>query len=187
VIATRTWALGLILALLAAASWWLARQQGPAPLRIPAAAHTPDYWGEGIRALTLDAHGRPHQRLQATASRHFPDDGSTELERPRLLIYRPERPPWHIQAERGWVSQDGGLMLLRGQVRIDRAAAPGVRPVHLVTHDLSVRPRDEYAETDAPVRIESRADWITATGLKAWFHPAVRIKLLARVRGHYEE
>ena len=77
-------------------------------------------------------------------------------------------------------------MLLLGEVQIDREEAEDVRPVHLVTRDLRVQPKDEYAETDQPVRAESGASWVESTGLQAWLREPVRIKLLADVRGYYE-
>lgn len=177
---------GVVLLALAAGSWWLAQGLEEERELRPRPPHSPDYWIEGLTALTMDLQGRPRRRLSATAVRHFPDDESTELTGPEMLLLAPGKPPWRVRAERGWVSSDGALILLQGEVHIDREEGEGVRPLHLVTRDLRVRPKDEYAETDSPVRVRSGASRVESTGLQAWLREPVRIKLLADVRGHYQ-
>jgi len=175
----------LLLLVVAGASWWLAREQREAAPKVPRPPHTPDYWIEGLSARTMDLQGRPRRLLLADSLRHFPDDDSTELTAPRLQLLEPGRPPWRIRSELGWVSPDGELVLLQGKVNIERAGIDGNRPVHLVTRDLRVQPKQEYAETEQPVRVDSGPHWIESTGLQAWLRQPVRIKLLADVRGHY--
>jgi lipopolysaccharide export system protein LptC len=105
---------------------------------------------------------------------------------PELLVFEGDLPPWRIRSERGWVSPDGELVLLLGEVHIDREEGPTTQPVHLVTRDLRVQPKDEYAETDQPVRSESGPHWVESRGLQAWLRAPVRIKLLAEVRAYYQ-
>jgi len=182
----RTLILGTLLLILATAAWWLQQGIQEDPPRQPRQTHTPDYWVEDLSVRTMDAEGRPRRLLNAVSMRHFPDDDSTELTEPELLLLEPGRPPWRVRSELGWVSPDGELVLLQGEVHIDREAADGVRPVHLVTRDLRVQPKSEYAETEHPVRTESGPHWLESTGMQAWLREPVRIKLLANVRGHYE-
>lgn len=181
----RTLFIGLFLILLAIGSGWLnlrTREEPPQGLRPP---HLPDFWVEQLSALTMGADGRPAQRLAATSMRHYADDETTELTDPVLLVYEPNLPPWEIRSERGWMSADGELVLLQGEVHINRQVSDRSRSVHLVTRDLRVQPKEEYAETDQPVRAESGPHWVTARGLEAWLRAPVRIKLLAQVRGYY--
>ncbi len=177
---------GVVLLALAAGSWWLTQSLGEEPERHPRPPHTPDYWIEDFTALTMDEQGLPRRRLSAASMRHFPDDESTELTRPEMLLLAPGKPPWQVRAETGWVSSDGALILLQGEVHIDREEGEEVPPLHLVTRDLRVQPKDEYAETDSPVRANSGANSLESTGLQAWLREPVRIKLLADVRGYYE-
>lgn len=182
----RTLILGTILLGLAAGSWWLRQETQTVVEHKPRPPHTADYWVEQLNALTTDAQGRPRQRLMADAMRHYPDDDSTELDRPKLQLLEPGRPSWHIRSESGWVSPDAELILLQGEVQIDRAAAKDVLPVHLLTRDLRVQPKEEYAETDQSVRADSGRSWVNAEGMQAWLREPVRIKLLSQVRAHYE-
>ncbi len=178
--------LGALLLIIAGGSWWLSQTVQDEVERQPRPPHTPDYWIDGLSARTMDEQGRPRRLLQAQSMRHFPDDQSTELTRPELILLETEGPPWRIRSELGWVSSDGDLLLLQGEVHIERDAGGTVQPLHLVTRDLRVQPRDEYAETEQPVRTESGPHWVESTGLQAWLREPVRIKLLADVRGHYE-
>ncbi len=182
----RALVLGTLLLALAGGSWWLQQGVRDDVERQPHPPHTPDYWIDGLSARTMDEEGRPRRLLTAESMRHFPDDQSTELTRPVLMLLEADRPPWRIRSELGWVSSDGELVLLQGEVHIQREAAEGVRPLHLVTRDLRVQPKDEYAETEQFVRTDSGPNWLESTGLQAWLREPVRIKLLADVRGHYE-
>jgi len=134
----------------------------------------------------MDTTGAPHRRLSAPELRHYADDDSSELERPVLTVFNPSAPPWVIRSETGWVSADGEEVQMRGEVFIDRESAPTARPLHLQTRDLLVRPRQDYAETQQPVRAASGADWLTSeAGGQVWFGDSLLIKLAGRARALY--
>lgn len=177
--------LALVL-VLAGGTWWLSSWLQSREEDRREAGHAPDYYLETLKFTTMDAEGRPARRLRAERMVHYADDDSTELTAPRLTVFDAERPPWEIQAERGWVSGDGELVLLQGEVQIDREAAQGVRPVHIVTRDLRVQPEQSFAETDQAVEARSRGDRVRSDGMQIWFDGPVRIKLLSNVRGRYE-
>jgi lipopolysaccharide export system protein LptC len=182
----RTWLLGGLLCAVAAGSWWLKQQYAPEQEAKPRPPHTADYWVSGLTARTMDAAGQPRQILSADTLHHYPDDDSTELLKPRLLVLDPRRPPWQVSSQTGWVSPDGEVVLLRGAVHIDREAGENLLPVRIVTRDLRVQPKNEYAETDQAVVAESGPHRVESTGLQAWLRAPVRIKFLADVKGHYE-
>ena len=179
--------IGIVLALLAGLTWWLAGQQQRPAHRAsgPGDAREIDYYLRDLDFTTFSEQGQPARRLQAPELRHYPDDDTTELDRPRLVIYKDEGPPWRVRSETGWVSPDGERVHLRGEVVIEREAAPGVRPMHIVTRDVRVEPERDYAETDEPVTVTSREDRIDAVGMQAWLRDPGRIKFLSQVRGHY--
>jgi lipopolysaccharide export system protein LptC len=177
--------IGSVLLLWIAASGWLSHIEEK-PRQYQPQAHAPDYYLKNFTASTMGLDGRMEKQLSATRMEHFPDDDSTELERPLLSIHDAERPPWKIRSERGWVSGDKQLVLLQGRVHIDREEAPGIRPLHIVTHDLRVQPDDNYAETDAEAQATSHDDWLTSVGMQLWFARPIRVKLLSQVRGRYE-
>jgi len=183
---SRNLLIGSVLLLLILGSGWLSRTIEKEIEYPPAVQHTPDYYLNRFTADTMDENGKPDKRLSADKMVHFPDDDTTELSKPRMTIYDADRPPWKIRSETGWVSGDKELVLLQGKVNIDRSAAPGIRPMHIITSDLRVQPKNNYAETDADARANSRDDWIESTGMQIWFAEPIRVKLLAKVRGRYE-
>lgn len=187
-IGRRELVLALVLGAIGLLAWWLYQDAGP---RAPAPGpgeRRPDYIVDGVRAVTMDAAGRPERRLAAKQVRHFPDDGASELDAPRLIAYSDDgTPPWEVEADTGWITADADELLLEHNVVLERAAGPDSPPVRLTTSELLVLPETEYAETARYAEIESGADWITAVdGMRVWYGDAMRAKLFGRVRGRFE-
>ena len=178
--------LALILAGIGGAAWWYQSQQGPQAPPAALRPRLPDYTVDGFTGTTMDIAGRPARTLSARELRHYPSDDSSELDLPVLVVYTADGPPWNIRSETGWASGDGERILLRGEVLADREGATGLRPIHLRTSELLVRPRQDYAETAMPVRIDSNDDWLTSTGMQAWFGKTeLRANFLGRARGRF--
>ena len=173
------------LAGLAAATWWLQAEWHRQPARNPQ-AHTPDYFATGLEITAMDEAGKPRHRLKASKMMHYDDDDTTELESPDLTVYDPERPPWKVTAESGWVSPEGDEVLLQGEVIINRPESPKTRPLRIVTRDLRVFPDKDYAETDQHVEMFSRNHWMESVGAEVWFEEPIRIRFLSQVRGRHE-
>ncbi len=173
--------------MIAAATWWLAGNTED-ELRLadgPDGARSVDYYLRDLDFVTYSAQGDPARALKAPELRHYPDDDSTELDAPRLVVFKPGRPPWRVRSDSGWVSSNGELLRLQGRVLIERDAGEGVRPMRIVTRDLRVEPGRDYAETDEAVRVTSLNDRIDSVGMQAWLSDPGRIKFLSQVRGHY--
>lgn len=177
----------LVLIVLAAVSWQLARQSPPAtaPPPVTGGERLPDFYVKGLQLTTTDAEGRPTRQLSAGELRYFRQDGSTELSDAHLRLPNDQGAPWEIRAAAGEVLEDGGLVLLHGPVSIHREATGDTRPLHLETRDLRLHPDEGYAETGERVTVVSGPDRIEAVGLQAWLHPPVRIKFLAKVKARY--
>jgi lipopolysaccharide export system protein LptC len=174
----------LFLLSLGGVSFWLANLEQPPHSRPQ--LREPDYFLHDLKATALGRDGLPLRRLWAQELRHYPGDDSTEVTAPRLELYEADAPPWRLRADTAWLSGDGELLLLQGEVHIDRDGAAGVRPVQAVTHNLRVQPQERYAETDERVSLHSAASWVEATGMQAWLAGPLRLKLLSEARGRYE-
>lgn len=180
----------LVLAVAAAAalSWWLAPTPPAAeqtPTLAPGAAREIDYYIRGLDVTRMSEDGRPDHRLVADDLRHFVADDTAELDTPRMTVFQDGKPPWQITSDKAWVSADGTLVLLTGEVLIERSGNATERPVRILTRDLRVQPEQDYAETDEGVRVESEDDWIEAVGMQAWLRPPSRIKFLSQVTSLY--
>lgn len=168
-------------------SWWLSEStQDVRPiLANPNGTREIDYRIHGFEVTRMTPAGIPAHTLTADTLRHFTDDDTTELENPHLTVYQDAEPPWEIDAEQAWVSADRSIVLLTGEVIIDRAGGTKTPPTTIFTRDLRVQPQEDYAETDEAVRVETDVDWLDAVGMRAWLRPPSRIEFLSDVQGFY--
>src|SRR5512137_2187741 len=89
-----------LLALLAGLTLWIDRVvQPPQPKIDGSSRHDPDYILTNFNTLKTDQNGNPRHRLAATEMRHFPDDDTTELTRPRFTQYTANKPFTQIEGQ----------------------------------------------------------------------------------------
>ena len=184
------WSPVLLLAGLAALTWWLDAQVADTGARRDGnLRHDPDLIVEGVRVVELDERGAAVQRLQAERARHYPDDGTVEFDEPRFVITQPDRPRFTVEAAKGRVSGDRENAYFEGRVRATREsdAAPGTGdgssgPIRLATEYLHVIPKQDRAQTDRPVTIEEPRGIIHSDGL-VLDSESRTLELKANVRG----
>lgn len=176
--------LAMVLGLVAGASWWLAERASRDTIQLTDELRRPDYFLRNFTTRQYDDQGRIERILRANQLRHYPRDDSTELDQPQLTLMH-EQQQWQLSAQQGKVSRGGDLMLLEGEVQIERAAGDGLPPVSVATQDLLVYNKRRMAETGATTRIRSGNSWMEAEGMRLWFGEDARLKLLSKVRGEY--
>ncbi len=147
-----------------------------------------------FKRTDMDENGLPKAKLQAELMKHYPLDDSVELEVPVMQIYNEKHVmPWHVTGERGWLSGDGEKLLLYGKVYIWRNETPKsegdggelVKEIEMITTDLKILLKEEYAETPNFVMILRGQSKVTAIGMQVNFKNR-NLKLLKDVRGHYD-
>jgi len=177
----------IILALLAAITWWLTFMQQTEPeKKTSKASHKIDYFLKDFNARSMTVTGDLKQRIRSEHMQHFVDDDSTELTNPKITMYSVDKPDLNIQSDTGYISSDGELILLNGAVHIKRSALKGIAPLEIDTHNLRVQIPNDFAETDEFVTIKSAGNTIQGTGLRAHFREPINIKILEKVTGHHE-
>jgi len=176
--------LALTMAVIGTLAWWL-QQDDERPVPVESSKERrPDYSVDNFTAVTMDETGMPDRRLAAAELRHYADDDSKELERPRLTLYEDTGPPWVVRSESAWVSGDNNLIRLHGEVYIDREEGETTRAAHLKASEVLMKRDQRYARTDRPVRITSETDWMTSDkGAEIWLEEKLRANLLGPVRG----
>lgn len=147
-------------------------------------SHTPDYYLENFAFTAMDTTGAPEYRLIADLMQHFPDDDTVALTSPQMTFYRDAERPWHAQAETATVFDDGERIHLFGTVTMRQEVSPPELPVVVTTRDVRMRPREQYAETDAPVNIVRGPDTIDAVGARVFLDEGI-VELLSSARGRY--
>lgn len=145
-----------------------------------------------FRRTDMGEDGLINMRLDADLMKHYPLDGSVELESPVMEIHRKDEIlPMNVKAESGWLSGDGEKLFLYGKVYIWRDEQEvkdqeTLKEIEIITTDLKVLLKENYAETSNFVMIIKGKTQVTAVGMRANFEKG-NLKLLKDVRGHYDK
>lgn len=177
----------LLLAGLAALSFWLDRLVQPLPAgRSATVRHDPDYIVEGLSAMRTAADGSIKHTLGARRMVHYPDDDTTHLEDPRFVTYATRRAPVTITARQAQVSSEGENIYFQDDVRMTRAPIGDKTELVALTSYLHVMPEANIARTDREVTISDANITVHAIGLELNSETRI-LKLLSSVRGTYHE
>jgi lipopolysaccharide export system protein LptC len=178
--------IALVTVLLSAASFWLWRALTEDETTTGTAGpHEPDYYLVDMVRHSMNEQGELESVLIADRVYHYPDDDSTELARPRMEIYNDTASPWQVVAERGTIKSGTELVLLHGKVEIWRLDDAGEREFEILTSELRVFPKVQYAETDKAATIKGSGSVTRTRGFRANFSHN-RLELLERVRSRIE-
>jgi len=159
----------VLLAGLAAGSYWLserARMSDATPKKV---THEPDAWVENFTLTRIDPKGMGSYAISARRMQHFPDDDRSELEAPRLVSLQRDRARVNVRADHGTLSSGAVEVHLHGNVEI-RRAPPGSNPdqkteLILRTPALLILPRQDVARTDQPVEMIQGDSRVTGRGM----------------------
>jgi lipopolysaccharide export system protein LptC len=174
----------LLLVALAALTYWLDRTvQPPAPDLTAPLRHDPDFIAEGFSAVQLGPDGRSRYVITGRRLVHYPDDDTAHVEEPRVLITEPGKPPVHVSARRGMITDDAEHVYLMDEVRIERGGGIEEGGAVLTTSYLHILPGEERAKTDQPVTLEDANTVIHGVGLE--FDQKTRTVTIHQVKGQY--
>jgi lipopolysaccharide export system protein LptC len=181
------WLTAVGTALLGALTFWIWRQLDDDQLSEAARArHEPDYYLVEMIRQTMNREGGLQNVLTAEQVFHYPDNDTTELAHPHMEIYNGDANPWQVVAERGLVKADNEVIFLQGRVEIWRVDSNGEREFEILTSELRVFPKVQYAETDNAATIKGHSTVTKTRGFRANFEHN-RLELLERVRTRHEK
>lgn len=168
------------LAVLGGGAWWLLETRmeevkPPVPRN-----RLPDHVVTDFSAVETDETGQPERRLAARQLRHYVKEDLSELDLPRLTVFESDSPPWQGESQTGLLLSGGDEVRLTGAARLSRASDGTSRSLRLMTEEITIWPKGEYAAGDQPVRIESDQDWLTAAGVKLWYSTPARAEFQGR-------
>ncbi len=179
------WFLLAVLGLLAVLTLWV-QQAVQVPPPPEGSGRDPDFKLTNFSSLRTDADGNLRHRLEAAEMLHYPADDSTELTRPRLVMYSADQPHISFEGDRGRVTRDGKEVFIMGNVRVVRAATGQKGALTLRTDYLHIIPDDEIAKTDRPVTItQAPKTVIRGTGMR-YNKKQGTLELHKDVRVHYQ-
>jgi lipopolysaccharide export system protein LptC len=178
----------VLLALLALLTFWIDRVVQPSKPRLDGNnRHDPDYILHDFSTSRTDMDGNLRNQLAAAEMRHYPDDDSTFLIRPRYTLYTINKPYTQIESQRGTVSSNGENVQLMDSVKVVRGAFEDRGEMTMHTEFLNINSKDDIATTDRPVVItQAPKTVIHATGM-IYDKKNKTVQLLNKVRVHYEK
>ncbi len=172
------------MAALAGITWWLLqatlpRQPDAAP---KAKEHTPDYFASNFSVSELDQSGSTQYRLTAEQMIHYEDDETSDLVKPAIRAFQPDKPVVTAIGDTGKVNGDVSIVDLYGNARITRAAGAGDPPMQADSEHFRVFVNDDVIETEKPVKLQRGLSVMTASGMK--YNNVSRVmQLFGNVRG----
>ncbi|OAM51782.1 LPS export ABC transporter periplasmic protein LptC [Methylovorus sp. MM2] len=176
-----------LLALLALLTLWIDRSVQP-PEKKPDgnSRHDPDYILHDFVTSKTDINGKLQYMLAATEMKHYPDDDSTSLIRPRFTQYATDKPYTQIEAQRGTVSSDGEVVEFMDKVKVVRQAFKDRGEMTVFTEYLKVFPKTDIATTDKPILITQAPNTVIHANAMVYDKKRKVINLSQKVRVHYE-
>jgi lipopolysaccharide export system protein LptC len=155
----------VLLALVAATSYWYSRSLNAERAGAPAVLQRVDVDADAVTLIQFDPAGRAQYRLVADRMTHFADTDNVDLAAPRLLSLRADKPRLRASAKMAHVENNGERVRLVGDVVLTRQSRGALPPLRVTTESLLAMPdRDRYT-TDLPVRVERGRDAISARGM----------------------
>ena len=178
----------VILSVLALLTAWINHMvQPPQPNQDGSSRHDPDYIMSNFVTSQTDVNGSLRYKLAAVEMKHFPDDDTTDLLRPRYTQFSVDKPYTQVEALRGYVASDGEQVQLVDNVKVTRQAFAGKGEMTIETEYLNILPNQDLVRTDSPVVIKQAPKTVIyATGM-VYEKNNKTMTLLHRVRAHYEK
>lgn len=177
-----------LLIFLAVLTFWINRTVQPPVAKLDGTSrHDPDYIMKNFVTTQTDIKGNLRYKLAAVEMRHFPDDDTTELQRPRYTQFAVGKPYTQVEGLRGYVSSNGEEVQLVDNVKVTRQAFGDKGEMTVETDYLKILPNQDLVKTESPVVIrQAPKTVIYATGM-VYEKNKQTVTLLHKVRAHYEK
>ena len=185
----RSWLPLVIVVALISAGLWFAESP---PAELVGKRPTSQQWNKAADLVIRGAKTRHFNQEGTLAYRvdaeritffQFARRDRADLTEPRILFYQEDQPKWRTESRSGVAHNNGESVVLSGDVHITEQPAPG--GIQLDTQSITIKPREEYAETDKVVTITSGPNRTQGKGLRA-FLKEDRVEILSEVESTYE-
>jgi lipopolysaccharide export system protein LptC len=176
----------LLMALLAAGTWWLVKHTPlpPAPPQESALRREPDYMMTQFAVERFDRNGRLRVRVDGERLRHYPDTGRYEIDEARIRAVSPDGQVTVATARRALANADISEVQLLGGAQVTSRGAKG--------HELQMRSEflhaflvTEQVRTHVPVEVRDGTQAFVASGLE-YDHGRRLLELKGRLQAHFE-
>jgi len=178
----------LLLASLAAVTYWYSQTTRLGRLAAPVSREGPDFVARGVTVTQFDDNGQATNRLYTIELQHFAADDHSELVEPRLSSLRPNQPKMEARAKSARVESGGERVLMEGDVVVTRSASgkagagADAAPMQLRTQSLLAIPDLDRYSSDVAVEIDYGDSVVRAVGMD-YDNVARVVKFRSNVRG----
>jgi lipopolysaccharide export system protein LptC len=145
----------LLMVALALGTWWLVKvaPRTSAELATPAPRHEADYTLERFAMQRYDKSGRQVALIEGERLRHFPDTRELEIDTVRITFTAPDGRVTHITARQAVAFDEGSVVRLEGDARVESQGLGNEPPVLIEGQRLVANLHDQLVSTDQPVRV----------------------------------
>ena len=158
---------------------WANRDTSPA---IQTKTNDPDVFVHGVSLTRTGANGEPIFQMSAASMEHFPFDGSSKFEQPRLVSLDGDKPKVTLTADQAIASANGEQTELTGNVVLERQSTADKPRLVIKTERITLLSENQIARTDAKVEIEQGAARLMGTGME-FDNLSRNLSLSSQVRG----
>ena len=176
----------LMMALLAAATWWLVRNapQATEPRVVAPLRHEADYVMTKFVVQRFGADGALRTQIEGERLRHYPDDDTLEIDDARIRTLGSDGSVTLASAKRALANGDGSEVQLIGDARVFRPAAGTQAAIEFRGEFLHAFRNAERVRSHLPVVVTQGASVIRA-GAMEYDHLARVVELKGRPSGTF--
>ena len=154
----------LMMAVLAAGTWWLVRNAPTfeAPQAAAPPRHEPDYVMTGFVVQRFAADGTLRTQIEGDTLRHYPDDDTLEIDAARIRAIADNGTVTLATAKRALSNGDGSEVQLLGDARVDRPASGKEEAVEFRSEFLHAFRNIEQVRSHLPVVVTQGSNVVHA-------------------------
>ena len=177
----------LLMALLAAGTWWLVKNTpvfdtSPSPV---AARHEPDYTMTRFSVQRFAPGGAGQARIEGDTLRHYPDTDTVEIDNARIRAIAADGRVTLASATRALSNADGSEVQLLGGAHVVREAREKEQEIHFRGEFLQAFLNTERVHSHLPVTVTRGATQVRADAVD-YDNLAGVIRFSGRMRGVFE-
>jgi len=165
-------------------SWSIILSNTDNHFHAPSNPQAPDVFMKDVVATILNKQGIPSLQLITPSMIHYPDHDTTQIESPKVTVFRHELSPWYIDADFAKSTQGINQILFWSHVNIHHPTDADNPKTTLKTESLTIFPNQKMASTDQPVTFIQPDTTVYAVGMLANMDLGT-IQLLSQARGEY--
>ena len=156
----------VMMAILAAGTWWLVRNAPSVDVRQAVAAprHEPDYLMRNFVVQRFGADGSLHTQIEGDQLRHYPDDDTLEVDTARIRAVATNGTVTLATARRALANGDGSELQLLGDAHIVRPASAKEQAVDFRGEFLQGFRNLEQVRSHLPVVVTQGSSVVRAEG-----------------------